>query len=64
MVDIKEHPCMKALYLQFTKIRMEPKKLAPLIESRKQELSGSESAGIHGDYGDEDQNYIAEEKDD
>jgi hypothetical protein len=54
MIDYRDHTCMKALYSHFNSIRLQPKKLIPLIESRKLEASDSEAEGINGDYGDED----------
>ena len=53
-IDYRDHACMKALYSHFNLYRLQPKKLTPLIESRKLEASDSESNEIHGDYGDEE----------
>ena len=64
-IDYRDHACMKALYYHFNLFRLQPKKLAPLIESRKQEASDSEANDIHGDYGEEEndtENCIKDEQ--
>jgi HD superfamily phosphohydrolase len=54
MLDFRNDICMKQLYNQFSHLRQQPKKLVPLIETRLQEISRSESNGINGDYGEEE----------